>query len=113
LAKLSDVLDVSPDELKQYDTRGPIADLKRLMDSDPKLGFAFRGVVEKVKNGELTAEDIIVKLSKRKSRAYWAAVRILNKIRAQYGIRNQEPAETNGGHLQAASPGKIPRSAGG
>ena len=43
--------------------------LKRLMDSDPKLGFAFRTVVEKVKNGELTAEDIIVKLSKRKSRA--------------------------------------------
>ncbi len=61
--------EVSPDELKQYDTRAPIAGLKRLMDSDPKLGFAFRTVVEKVKNGELTAEDIIVKLSKRKSRA--------------------------------------------
>ena len=69
LAKLANALDVSPDELKQYDTRAPIADLKRLMDSDPKLGFAFRTVVEKVKNGELTAEDIIVKLSKRKSRA--------------------------------------------
>ena len=69
LAKLADALDVSPDELKQYDTRGPIADLKRLMDSDPKLGFAFRTVVEKIKNGELTAEDIVAKLSKRKSRA--------------------------------------------
>jgi hypothetical protein len=69
LVKLADVLDVSPDELKQYDTRGPIADLKRLVDSDPKLGFAFRTVVEKIKNGELTAEDIIAKLSKRKSRA--------------------------------------------
>jgi transcriptional regulator with XRE-family HTH domain len=69
LAKLADALDVSPDELKQYDTRGPIADLKRLMDSDPKLGFAFRTVVEKIKNGELTAEDIVAKWSKRKSRA--------------------------------------------
>ena len=69
LAKLADALDVSPDELKQYDTRGPIADLKRLVDSNPKLGFAFRTVVEKIKNGELTAEDIIAKLSKRKSRA--------------------------------------------
>jgi transcriptional regulator with XRE-family HTH domain len=69
LAKLAGALHVSPDELKQYDARGPIADLKRLMDADPKLGFAFRTVVEKVKNGELTAEDIIVKLSKRKSRA--------------------------------------------
>ena len=69
MAKLADALDASPDELKQYDTRVPIADLNRLMDSDPKLGFAFRTVVEKVKNGELTAEDIIVKLGKRKSRA--------------------------------------------
>jgi len=69
LAKLAGTLEVSPDELKQYDTRAPIADLKRLIDLDPKLGFAFRTVVEKVKNGELTAEDIIVKLSKRKSRA--------------------------------------------
>jgi hypothetical protein len=69
LAKLAGALEVSADELKLYDTREPIADLNRLMDSDPKLGFAFRTVVEKVKNGELTAEDIIVKLSKRKSRA--------------------------------------------
>ena len=69
LAKLATALNVPLEELKQYDTRAPIADLKRLMDSDPKLGFAFRTVVEKVKNGELTAEDIIVKLNKRKSRA--------------------------------------------
>jgi hypothetical protein len=34
------------------------------MDSDPKLGFAFRTAVEKVKSGELTAEDIIARLSK-------------------------------------------------
>ena len=31
----------------------------------------------------------------------------VQKFGAQYGIRNQEPAETNGGHLQAASPGKY------
>ena len=36
----------------------------------------------------------------------------VQKFGAQYGIRNQEPAETNGGHLQAASPGKIPGPAG-
>src|SRR6202035_920758 len=39
LAKLAGALEVSPDELKQYDTRAPIADLKRLMDSDPKRVF--------------------------------------------------------------------------
>src|SRR6266404_6985362 len=31
LAKLAGALEVSPDELKQYDTRAPIADLKRLI----------------------------------------------------------------------------------
>ena len=36
----------------------------------------------------------------------------VQKFGGQYGIRNQEPAETNGGHLQAASPGKIPRPRG-
>jgi len=34
------------------------------MDSDPKLGFAFRTAVEKLKSGELTADDIIVRLAK-------------------------------------------------
>ena len=64
LAKLASALNVSLEELKQYDNREPIADLKRLMDSNPKLGFAFRTAVEKVKSGELTAEDIIARLSK-------------------------------------------------
>ena len=64
LAKLAAALNVSLEDLKQYDNREPIADLKRLMDSDPKLGFAFRTAVEKVKSGELTAEELIARLSK-------------------------------------------------
>jgi transcriptional regulator with XRE-family HTH domain len=64
LGKLASALNVSLEDLKQYDNREPIADLKRLMDSNPKLGFAFRTAVEKVKSGELTAEDIIAKLGK-------------------------------------------------
>jgi transcriptional regulator with XRE-family HTH domain len=55
LGKLAAALNVPVEDLKKYDNRGPIADLKRLMDSDPKLGFAFRTAVEKVKSGELTA----------------------------------------------------------
>jgi transcriptional regulator with XRE-family HTH domain len=67
LVKLAGALSVSLDDLRQYDTREPIVDLKRLMDSDPKLGFAFRTAVEKVKSGELTAEGIIAMLRKCKS----------------------------------------------
>ena len=64
LEKLARALNVSLEDLKQYDNREPIADLKRLMDSNPKLGFAFRTAVEKVKSGELTAEDLISRLGK-------------------------------------------------
>jgi hypothetical protein len=64
LAKLARALNVPLEDLKQYDNREPIADLKRLMDSNPKLGFAFRTAVEKIKSGELTAEDIIARLGK-------------------------------------------------
>jgi transcriptional regulator with XRE-family HTH domain len=64
LAKLARALNVSLEHLKQYDNREPIADLKRLVDSNPKLGFAFRTAVEKVKSGELTAEELIARLTK-------------------------------------------------
>jgi len=64
LAKLASALNVSLEDLKQYDNREPIADLKRLIDSNPKLGFAFRTAVEKIKSGELNAEDIIARLGK-------------------------------------------------
>src|SRR5262249_19029586 len=57
LAKLASALNVSLEDLKQYDNREPMADLKRLMDSNPKLGFAFRTAVEKVKSGELTNDE--------------------------------------------------------
>ena len=42
LAKLAGALDVSSDELKQYDIRVPIADLKRLMDWIRTLSWALR-----------------------------------------------------------------------
>ena len=64
LAKLAAALSAPLEDLRQYDNREPIADLKRLMDSNPKLGFAFRTAVEKIKSGELTAEDIIARLAK-------------------------------------------------
>ena len=64
LKKLARALDVSLEDLKQYDNLEPIADLRRLMDSNPKLGFAFRTAMEKVKSGELTADELIARLTK-------------------------------------------------
>lgn len=59
LAKLATFLRAPLEELKRYDVREPVADMKRLMEQNPKLGFAFRTVVEDVKSGKLTPEDLL------------------------------------------------------
>jgi hypothetical protein len=45
---------LSFEDLKKYDTRATLSELKRLVDLDAKLGFAFRMAVEKARSGELT-----------------------------------------------------------
>src|SRR3989442_15836581 len=47
LASMARVLDTTVDKLKQYDSRPPVEELKRLSSKDPALGFAFRKFVDK------------------------------------------------------------------
>ncbi len=68
LAKLAVVLRIPIDDLKQYDVREPIADFRRLLDTNPKLGFAFRTVVDGFKSGELTADDLIKMRDKKREK---------------------------------------------
>jgi transcriptional regulator with XRE-family HTH domain len=55
LEKMAKVLKVSVDELREYDPRPSIAQLKRLATSNPTYGFALR----KVAAGEITADDLM------------------------------------------------------
>ena len=55
LAKLARELNVSFDELLQYDNRAPVEDLKRRAENDPAFGFALRKIVEH----DVTAEDLM------------------------------------------------------
>lgn len=64
LAKIAQALGSTFDDLKRYDNRESFADLKRMMESDPKLGFAFRKLSEGVKTGAISAEDVM-KLQKQ------------------------------------------------
>jgi transcriptional regulator with XRE-family HTH domain len=57
LAETAKALDVTYDELKAYDARPPIEDLKRIATSDPAYGFALRRVVEMAQKG-VPAEDL-------------------------------------------------------
>jgi transcriptional regulator with XRE-family HTH domain len=61
LAKMANVLGVSSEELKRFDSRPPIDELKRIAEANPAFGFALRKLVDK----EVTAEDIL-KLVKTK-----------------------------------------------
>src|SRR5215469_6600055 len=58
LQKLSKSLKVSVEELKIHDHRDSVADLKRLIEANPSLGFAFRTAVDELKEGKITTEDL-------------------------------------------------------
>jgi len=56
--RLSKKLKISVEELRKHDVRESAADLKRLMERNPKLGFAFRTAVDEFKTGKITAEEL-------------------------------------------------------
>lgn len=64
LAKMAHILGTSVSELKKFDSRPPVEELKRLAASDPTFGFALRKVVEK----QVSAEDLLDLLNKAEQR---------------------------------------------
>src|SRR5687768_15117008 len=61
LKEMARVLNLDLEELKSYDTRAPLKELKRLVDSNPAYGLAFR----KVLDSKLSPEELI-KLAEKK-----------------------------------------------
>lgn len=62
LAKIAKELGESVEELKKYDTRPPVEELKRLAAANPLMGLALRRVVEK----KVSANELIEFLNKEK-----------------------------------------------
>ena len=65
LSSIAKRLRVGLTDLKEYDTRSAVSDLKKMADQTPSLGAAFRAMVDKVKSGEMTAGDLANQLKKR------------------------------------------------
>ena len=63
LSGIARVLGTSVEDLRSYDTRPPVQDLRRLTISDPQYGLAFRKVIDK----KISAQDLI-KFAEKKSR---------------------------------------------
>jgi len=62
LTKLAQKYEVKLEDLKQLDTRGTVTDLKRIMESSPSLGIAFRSMVRHVNTGKLSPDELATKL---------------------------------------------------
>ena len=58
LQKLAKALKTSVDKLQAFDHRDSVSDLKRLIESNPRLGFAFRAAVDQYKEGKLSVDEL-------------------------------------------------------
>lgn len=54
LQQIARLYGVTVEELREYDTRAPVDELRRLAQEDPAWGFALRTIVEK----QVSPEDI-------------------------------------------------------
>ena len=55
LSRIAQMLGISVEELRKYDTRPPVEELRRLTTADPSYGLAFRMLIDK----KLSSEDLL------------------------------------------------------
>ncbi len=62
LAAIAQCLKIDVAELKKFDHRESVADFKRLLETNPTLGMAFRSAVTDVKSGKMSPDELARKL---------------------------------------------------
>ena len=65
MAKLADFLKVSIEELKMFDHRESLSELKRLLEQNTSLNVAFRSAIEEVKDGKISPEQLAKRIQKK------------------------------------------------
>jgi transcriptional regulator with XRE-family HTH domain len=68
LSDLAEALGTSVDDLRTYDMRPLIEDIKRLTTSDPSYGLAFRKVVDKAASRRMSPEDLMNLIERKSSK---------------------------------------------
>jgi transcriptional regulator with XRE-family HTH domain len=68
LENLARALRINLSDLKTHDTRPPAKEMTELSDQDIKYAFAFRRVVQHVKDKKLPPEEIIRRIEKANGR---------------------------------------------
>jgi transcriptional regulator with XRE-family HTH domain len=64
LTEIARILRTPLEDLRKYDTRPPVADLRRLATSDPAYGYAFRQVIDK----EVSPAELLELAEKKRKR---------------------------------------------
>lgn len=64
LADMARELDTTLEDLRKYDTRAPVQDLKRLTAKNPAYGIAFRKLIDK----KYSPEELLKLIEKKSSR---------------------------------------------
>ena len=64
LKRIAASLKVSVAELEAYDSRPPVEEIKRLSESDPTYGFAFRKMIE----AKVSPEEILKSIKQKSDR---------------------------------------------
>ncbi|MEN6537876.1 MAG: helix-turn-helix transcriptional regulator [Bryobacteraceae bacterium] len=59
LVKLASFFHVPLEELRTLDSRPPVEDMKRLVQSNPQFGFAFRKLVDEAAEKRVSPDDIL------------------------------------------------------
>jgi transcriptional regulator with XRE-family HTH domain len=63
MAKLADFFRIPVDELKIFDHRESLSDLKRLLEQNSNLNVAFRTAIEDVKDGKISSEQLAKRIN--------------------------------------------------
>ena len=63
LEKIAVLLDISIEDLQEYDSRPPIDEIRKLVQGDSAYGFALRKLV----SSQVTPDDILELLEKKRS----------------------------------------------
>jgi transcriptional regulator with XRE-family HTH domain len=65
LIEIAKILKVKTEDLRNMDLRPPIDDIKRVTQDDPTFALAFRTVVDRIKDKNVSADDLLEWLKKK------------------------------------------------
>lgn len=68
MQKIAEEFGVRVEELKKYDSRPPIDELRRLAEDNPEFGFAFRTMFDEHKRGKISEEELLNRIRGKRSK---------------------------------------------